>query len=366
MTRRMLILAEAEAGCTARLGAAGFVPEVAAEIAGYLSQATDLVAYQAPIRAALAAVGVETRFGDPGEPEGWLGWLRARPADTLVWPVTDGVRYFRGSGAAALARLFGARVFGSSLQALHLAQDKMKSGAVAAALGLRVPATGLLRGADWLTPPPAGTGPWFVKPGMLGAKLGIWADSRCADLDRAVALSRRIQARYRDDAVVQPFLPGFDVRVSYMAVDPDPALARLGLYRLDTGGGGETGGAFATMADNRTLSGTADTTGGATASRAGPAAFVPTMVDLAAERPALAAEIAGMAGRLAHGAGLRDVFSMDFRVAEDGRPHLLEFEVCPAVTIYDFRRYLMDCWGCDLPEALARAVPKAFERSADL
>lgn len=362
----MLVLAEAEEGCRARLAAAGFAPEVAVEIAGYLSQATDLAGYEEPIRHALGAAGMAVRFADPTVPGEWLDWLREDPAATLVWPVTDGIRYYRGSGAAAVARLLGARDMGAPAQLQHLAQDKAKSGAIAAALGIRVPATGLMRDGTWLTPPPAGTGPWFVKPNTLGAKLGIWADSRVDDLDRAVQLSRRIHARYRDAAVVQSYVPGQDVRVSYMAVDPDPAFERLGIYRLDTGGAGETGGAFMTMADNRTLSGTADTEGAASASRAGEAAFVPRMLDLGALDPALAAEIATLARRLAGGVGLRDVFSIDLRVSGDGVPHLLEFEVCPAVTIYDFRRYLADHWGCDLPEAMARAAAHAFERTADL
>lgn len=366
MSRRLLILAESEAGCARHLADAGFEPGIAAEIAAYLSQATDLAAFEGPIRAALQATGTEVRFGDPTAPDGWLDWLRERPAATLVWPVTDGIRYYRGSHASALARLLGARSFGAPTAIQHLAQDKFKCGAVAAALGVRVPATGLMRDGAWLSAPPSGPGPWFVKPNTLGAKLGIWADSRVADLGGAAELSRRIHARYRDDSVVQAFVPGVDVRVSYMAVAPDPGLQRLGVYRLETGGGGETGGAFLTMSDNRTLSGTADTEGAASASRSGAAAFVPRMLDLAAEDPALAKEIAGLARTVAAGVGLRDVFSLDFRVSATGVPHLLEFEVCPAVTIYDFRRYLADHWGCDLPEALGLAVAPTFDRAADV
>jgi len=366
VSRRLLILAEREAGCAARLVAAGVEPEASGEIAAYLSQATDLVAFEGPISQRMADTGIEVRFGDPTEPGTWLDWLRDGPARTVVWAVTDGIRYYRGSHASALARLLGARLFGAPTAIQYLAQDKFKCGAVAAALGVPVPATGLMRDGDWLTDPPPGPGPWFVKPNTLGAKLGIWADSRVGDLDRAADLSRRIHARYRDDAVVQGFVPGFDVRVSYMAVEPDPELERLGVYRLETGGGGETGGDFLTMADNRTLSGTADSEGGASASRAGEAAFVPRMIDLAAEDRALAEAIAGMVRQVARGIGLRDLFSFDIRVSADRTPTLLEFEVCPAVTIYDFRRYLSDYWGCDLPGALVRTVGAAFERAPDI
>ena len=166
MSRRLLVLAEREAGCAARLVAAGFRADVAGEIAAYLSQATDLSAFEAPIREAMAAAGIEVRYGDPTGPEAWLDWLRERPAETVVWPVTDGIRYYRGSHASALARLLGARLFGAPPALQHLAQDKFKCGAAAIALGVPVPATGLLRDGRWLGDPPPGDGPWFVKPAI--------------------------------------------------------------------------------------------------------------------------------------------------------------------------------------------------------
>ena len=119
-----------------------------------------------------------------------------------------------------------------------------------------------------------------------------------------------------------------------------------------------------TMADNATLSGLADTEGRATASSAGPLAFRPRLTDLAREDPQTVDRIAGMVRRLAGGIGLRDAFSVDIRLGDDGTPWLLEAEVCPAVTIYDFRRYLEDHWQCDLPEAVARALRRAIDGPA--
>lgn len=363
---RVLILAERKEGCAGRLRDAGFAAEVAEEIAFYLSQATDLRDQAQPILDALDTVGMQARIADPTEPAAWLDWLAERPRETVVWSVTDGVRYYRGSGVISFARMIGAPVFGCSVQAQNIAQDKAKLGAVAAALGVAVPAFGLMRDGAWLTPPPDGPGPWFVKPNTLGAKIGIWPDSKVDTLDAAVDLSRRIFAGYRDDAVVQAFVPGRDARVSYMAVADDPGLARLGMYRLDTGGGGETGGAFMTMADNATLSGLADTDGTATASLVGGAAFQPRLIDLVEDDPECAARLADITRRLAAGFGLRDLFSVDFRLGEDGTPPwLLEFEVCPAVTIYDFRRYLADHWDCGLPAALTRALPRALRRGVE-
>ena len=65
---------------------------------------------------------------------------------------------------------------------------------------------------DW----PRAAGPLFVKPNTLGAKIGIFADSLCRDRLEANDRARRIWERYRDRALIQPFVEGDDVRVSFM------------------------------------------------------------------------------------------------------------------------------------------------------
>ena len=121
------------------------------------------------------------------------------------------------------------------------------------------------------------------------------------------------------------------------------------------------------MKDNETLSGARDTAGGRGgfgASRK--AAFVPRMVDLRGEndersRRAVAL-ILDYSARLARLVGLRDLFSIDFRIDADGRPTFFEFEVCPGVTIYDFQNYLRSRRGVTLGEALAKAMRVACGR----
>ena len=121
------------------------------------------------------------------------------PASTLVWTLTDGIAYFRGGAAPALARLNGLPTIGADDSLFALCQDKFRSGAVLAALGMPVPPAGLARDGVWLVEPPASPLGWFVKPNRLGAKIGIWPDSRCAvarrgagpQPPRACCLSRR-------------------------------------------------------------------------------------------------------------------------------------------------------------------------------
>jgi D-alanine-D-alanine ligase-like ATP-grasp enzyme len=358
---RLVIAYETEAACHRRLLARGFAPDAASEIALYLAQAQDLETMADELRAAFAALGTEVHFLALDEAHRLPLLVGPDPARSIVWNPTDGFAYYRGSFASSAARLLGAATFGSGPQAQHLCQDKQKCLALARSVGVRVPPSALAEGGRFLTDPAElpSAGPFFVKPNTLGAKIGIAADACCPDLEAALALSRRIGERYRDRALIQPYLSGFDVRVSFMATHPEDATCRrLGLFRVDVSRGGEAGSAFPTLEDSLTLSRLRDP--GAEA-----AGVDARLTDLEADGTAgpLGDEIRRMVERMALLMDLRDYFSFDVRVDAAGRPWFLELEVCPAVTIYDFRRYLQAKHGLDLPEALARAVPLAHARS---
>jgi D-alanine-D-alanine ligase len=280
--------------------------------------------------------------------------LAARdPPTTLVWTLTDGVAYFRGGAAAALARLNGLKTIGADDSLFALCQDKFRSGAVLGALGLPAPPAGLARNGEWLAPPPDSREGWFVKPNRLGAKIGIWPDSHCRDIAHALEISRRIFSAYGDDAVVQPYVGGRNVRVSYLAVDPDqPLLDALGIYFVDSGGD------FQTMEDSLALYG--DT---GTAAKSEGRYSEPQLVPVASTQPAADASIRELAVRLVKGLGLRDVFSLDLRVEADDMIHLIEFEVCPGLPCFDFRAYCRERWNMRLTEAMAEAACRRLNRS---
>lgn len=373
--RHVVIAYETEEAAAARLVAHGFSTEIAAEIAVYLAQSTDLPAFMPEIGAALAAEGISVAFVELDDLPRALDRPGFDAASALLWNLTDGIRYYRGSSVPALGRLLGVPRYGSSATAQHICQDKFLSLSAAHGAGLRCPPTLLLEGEATIGAlgdlPPGG--PYFVKPNTLGAKIGIFADSRCATLDEARTLSARLWERYRDRAVVQPFIEGDDVRVSFMDTGGGETGAtfrdQLGIFRLARDANSETGGAFMTMKDNETLSGARDTEGtrgGFGAARE--AAFVPTMRDLRAD-PAdacIVAEIADAAERLARLMALAFVFSMDFRVDAAGQPVFLEFEVCPAVTIYDFQSYLRGVHRLSLGQALAKSFRLAHRRAGGM
>jgi D-alanine-D-alanine ligase-like ATP-grasp enzyme len=370
---RAVIAFETEEAARRRLEAFGYPPDIAAEIAVYLAQSTDLPQFIDDITSALRQEGIAAEFVALDDlPERLRDWAPFRDR-TIVWAFTDGFRFYRGSAVPALARLEGFARFGSPAAAAHLCQDKFASLALASAAGLSAPPTRLMEGdveiaalGDWSS----ASGPLFVKPNTLGAKIGIFADSLCRDRLEANDRARRIWARYRDRALIQPFIDGDDVRVSFMDLGGEFA-DQLGVERIVKDAASEAGGAFLTMKDNETLSGARDTAGGRGgfgASRA--AAFTPRMVDLRElddqrSRRAVA-RILDFSARLARLIGLRDLFSIDFRIDADGRPTFFEFEVCPGVTIYDFQNYLRSRRGLSLGEALAKALGVAYARRREI
>ncbi|MEP9372334.1 D-alanine:D-lactate ligase-like protein [Mesorhizobium sp. KR1-2] len=343
----LLFVYEPERACFDRLVAEGSPPTRAAEIASYLAQSTDIEPEFDAMAQACARRGL--RF-DPVTLDDAPQVLAGRdPERSLVWTITDGIAYFRGGAGPALARLNGLPTLGADDSLFALCQDKFRSGAVLRALGLPVPEAGLARNGEWLAEPPASASGYFVKPNRLGAKIGIFSDSRCHSLEHALDLSRRVFAAYRDDVVVQPYVAGRNVRTSFLAVQPEAGVEALGTFFVDSGGD------FQTMEDSLALYGET----GAEARAAGTYAE-PELVPVAASQPLAAERIGASASRLMQALGLRDVFSMDFRVEADDTVHLIEFEVCPGLPCFDFRAYCQAQWGLGLAEAVAETAARRF------
>ena len=340
---RLILVHEPEKACYDRLAADGFAAARAAEISSYLAQSTDLAREFDMLATACDKRGLAFVPVALDDATGVL--TGADPGTTLVWTLTDGIAYFRGGAAPALARLNGLGTIGADDALFALCQDKFRSGAVLAALGLPVPQAGLARDGSWLVEPPTSAAGWFVKPNRLGAKIGIWPDSRCHDLGHALELSRRVFAAYRDDVVVQPYVAGRNARASFLGLKPDTGVEALGIAFVDSGGD------FQTMEDSLALYGET----GEAAKAAGRYAE-PVLVPVAASQPGADAKIRHIAERLIGGLGLRDVFSIDFRVEADDRVHLIEFEVCPGLPCFDFRAYCRQQWGLSLADAMAETA----------
>ena len=341
----LILVHETEVSCRLRLASEGFAPARALEISSYLAQSTDIVPEFDAVAAECERRGIAFW---PVELDEAARVLRDRdPSTTLVWTLTDGIAYFRGGAAPTLARLCGLPTFGADDSLFALCQDKFRSGAVLRALSLPVPKAGLARGGIWLVPPPPSPSGYFVKPNRLGAKIGIWRDSRCRSADDALAVSRRIFDDYRDDAIAQPYVRGRNVRASFLAVDPAVGPDAAGIVLVDSGSD------FQTMADSLSLYGQTGEAAHAAGLR-----IESRLEALAQAQPLANNEIRRICAILMKGLGLRDVFSADFRVDEDNTVHLLEFEVCPGLPCFDFRDYCRRQWNMSLAEAMAEAAAR--------
>ncbi|PBB38829.1 D-alanine:D-lactate ligase-like protein [Mesorhizobium sp. WSM3868] len=339
----LILVHEPENACFDRLVADGYPTERAIEISSYLAQSTDLAPEFGQLAAACETRGLTFMAVELDDAATVLA--NADPVKTLVWTLTDGIAYFRGGASPALARLNGLKTIGADDSLFALCQDKFRSGAVLGALGLPVPPAGLARNGKWLVEPSASSAGWFVKPNRLGAKIGIWPDSRCRDLGHALELSRRVFAHYRDDVVVQPYVAGRNVRASFLGLKPDTGVEALGIAFV------ESGGDFQTMADSMALYGDS----GQAARDAGTYAE-PELEQVAASQQAADRAIRAIAQELIAGLGLKDVFSVDFRVEADDTIHLIEFEVCPGLPCFDFRDYCRRQWGMSLADAMAETA----------
>src|ERR1700722_7747218 len=109
----VVIVYEAEDSARRRLISFGYLPEIAAEIAVYLGQATDLPDFFDEISGAARRAGIEVEFVEIERLLARLPDFRERRERTLLWSITDGVRFYRGSAVSALSRLSGVARFGS-------------------------------------------------------------------------------------------------------------------------------------------------------------------------------------------------------------------------------------------------------------
>ena len=88
-----VIAFESEEAAKRRLEGFGYAPDVAAEIAVYLAQSTDLPGFVREIGDALVGDGIEARFTPLDDLSLRLRDLFPRRDETIVWALTDGVRW---------------------------------------------------------------------------------------------------------------------------------------------------------------------------------------------------------------------------------------------------------------------------------
>ncbi|TIX76748.1 MAG: D-alanine:D-lactate ligase-like protein, partial [Mesorhizobium sp.] len=119
---KLILVYEPEKACFDRLVADGHVAARAAEIASYLAQSTDIASEFDALAAACLTRGLS--FVPVALDDAASALAVEGPKSTLVWTLTDGVAYFRGGAAPALARLNGLKVIGADDALFALCQNK--------------------------------------------------------------------------------------------------------------------------------------------------------------------------------------------------------------------------------------------------
>lgn len=210
----------------------------------------------------------------------------------------------REAWAPVLLDMLGVPALGSDALTLSLSLDKAWTKDVVAAAGVPVPAQRSVAHPDDLENGSfPGPFPLFVKPRWEGTAKGIDAGARVEDRAALVARVGEVVARYRQPALVEPFLPGPEYTVTVVGHGPPRALpvlqralerrSDIGLHAVESGEGG---------LDHHT----------------------PGALDAGLE-----AELARQALTAFDALACRDFARADFKLDAEGRPFFLEINPLP-------------------------------------
>ena len=246
----------------------------------------------------------------------------------------------REAYAPILLEMAGVPTLGSDALTLSLSLDKAWTKDLAAAAAVPTPAYRVFRTAEAIDPAdlPAPF-PLFVKPRYEGSSKGIDAGSLVHTLEALRARVAWCAETYRQDALVEAFVPGGEFTVAVVGNDPPEALPVLqraveaetgiGLHAL------EHRGLAAGEMDYR-LAGSLT--------------------------PALEAELHRLAVRVYEKLECKDFARLDFRLAADGTPHFLEINPLPTFDPDGTFAILAELVGQRYEDFLAGILQKGLQR----
>jgi D-alanine-D-alanine ligase len=246
----------------------------------------------------------------------------------------------REAWAPVLLDLLGIPALGSDPLTLSLALDKAWAKDVVGAAGVPVPpqlsvqTISELEGAAL-----PGSFPLFVKPRWEGTAKGIGAGSRVED---GAALRERVAwlvERYRQPALVEPFLPGAEYTVTLVGNDPPDVLPVL----------------------QRALESRTGIGLHAVAASAPPGAAL-THVAPGRLEPALEASLGKLARRAFDALRCRDFARVDFKLDAEGRPWFLEINPLPTFAPEGSFGILAELAGRPLADLLADVLRRGLDR----
>ena len=253
---------------------------------------------------------VPVRLGNPHALLATLGKGELPPLD-LALSIAEGYgSRNREAWAPALLEMAGVPCLGSDGLCLSAALDKAWAHRLVAAAGVPVPEPRVVAAADLRDLRRAGEWryPLFVKPRWEGTAKGIGPHSRADDLAGLVRAVARIERDYDQPALVERFLPGAEYTVAVVGHAPPRALPALQRALEST-----TGIGLHAVERHPAPPG-------------GWRAHTPGALEHALER-----ELARLALLAFDALECRDFARADFRLDEEGRPHVLEINPRPTV-----------------------------------
>jgi D-alanine-D-alanine ligase-like ATP-grasp enzyme len=321
------------------------------ELAYLIPNEDEVFRTHAEMRSALAPHGIDCTLIEAGDIRRIAEDPSLADPGTIAWNMTDGFFPVTASYFPALCAMFGWRYFGNSASLQLAVQNKYVQYAMCRLLGIQTPETYLYDGAECLSPePPPDEGfTYFVKPFDLANSIGIFNDADCETLGDAIERSIRIRDHYHTKALIQRYVAGQTVRVNYVAAARDQPMAKtLGMHLMR--GPPEPDRPFSTFDAHFKDFAQADSD---YAREARAISLVDSREDAGAKA---AAQIRRDTGALARQFGLRDFFSMDYKLTPEGQLYYVEVNTLPFARNAGLRAYCSAFFGLTVGAALAEAI----------
>ncbi|MDV7340528.1 hypothetical protein RYZ26_13060 [Terasakiella sp. A23] len=272
-------------------------------------------------------------------------FIKNHSEDSILWPITDGFGLFHGSHVISMAELYGLRCFGCGVQAHVFAQDKFKLTTLCENIGISVPASQLVDNQSIIAQTQRCVfSRYFVKPNSLGNKIGINKHSKCTDHTQALAQARQLQEATFDKILIQEYISGVDLRVTYINTGTGEA-PQYGFHLIPFDD--EKGLPFISRYDR------VSKYHGYTDLR-----HTDRFSELQVKR--LINGIEENLDTFSQHVEIKDYFTFDFRVDENGKAWLVDFNPGAFLFGSDVEGYTEYCFNKNLGSALNNALSKAF------
>jgi D-alanine-D-alanine ligase len=334
----------------------GLAPAAIRELSYLLPEDSDVIETFNEIATLLSRSGVRCELIEAWDSAALAAVLTTADKRSMFWNMTDGFHPVTASYFPAVAAMRRIPYFGNSA-ALQLAvQNKFFQYAICKSLGIPVPDTTFFDGAKPLGPLPYRplSKDLFVKPFDLANSIGIYGDAVCSSMDAAIEVALRIKRSYGRKSLIQSYIKGKSVRVNYVAVQRDiPIHQSLGIHLIEFDS--DVDEPFSTLDRHFDNFAKADALYAATAKASDVTADT-------ADPELYQAAVSGIRAdteKLVCSLGLRDFFSMDYKLTDSGERYFIELNTLPFVRNPGLKAYCREQFGCVVGEALGTAILSA-------